>query len=63
MSSEHAELIQRADQADTNGDVAAMLEYIDPSWSGPIWILPWRTRPRRSATAARSLSRCCGAGS
>ena len=30
MSSEHAELIQRADQADANGEVAAMLEYIDP---------------------------------
>ena len=35
MSSEHAEPIRRADQADANGDLAAMLEYIDPEleWS------------------------------
>jgi ketosteroid isomerase-like protein len=62
MPNENADLIRRAYEAYANGDLAAMLEFIDPTWNGPTWIPPWSTPSRRSATAATSWRACCGTG-
>ncbi len=47
-------LLRRAYAAYARGDTAAMLDLVDPAWSGPTSIPAPPTRARRSATAAAS---------
>jgi hypothetical protein len=62
MSNESAELIRRAYQAYTNGDLPAMLELVDPDLEWTYLDPNLEHPPRRSATAVTSWSSCWEAG-
>jgi uncharacterized protein YchJ len=62
MSNENADLIRRAYEAYASGDLAAMLEFVDPDleWT---YLDPAVEHPSpQVCTAATSWSRCCGTG-
>jgi ketosteroid isomerase-like protein len=52
MSNESEDLIRRAYEAYSEGDLVTMLRFVDPDLEWTYLDPTWRTPPRRSATAA-----------